>query len=280
MEQEVSHRDKRAHITAIVLLAGGSLAIALTGGVRPPEDLLPVAASLPARVESFEGHAILYCQNADRHSQSPQFAESELAGTTNCPLCGAMLDVMSPIEKAVLPADTILMRRQYRRPGDETVLVTVVVSGRDRMSIHRPQNCLPATGWRIGRAGILAVPVTGGVELKLRTLEAKPVVPVRSGDSGAICYAYWYTDGQRQTCSQVLMMLSMGWDRVVSNKARRWAFIGLATPMNVRSQDHIERLSALVSRLYPLITRASGNPIVGTPGAKPKGATTATSGEM
>jgi hypothetical protein len=276
----MQHSNRRAHIIAILLLAGGSLAIALTGAVRSPEDILPVAASLPARLEPFEGQIVWFCQNMDCRSRSPQYVESELAGATNCPSCGAMLDVMSPVEKILLPTDTILMRRQYREPGEEAVLVTVVVSGKDRMSIHRPQNCLPAAGWRIGQVRTLAVPVIGYSVLKLRTMEAKPSVPGRDGTSGAICYAYWYTDGQRQTCSQVLMMLSMGWDRVVSNKARRWAFISLATPMSAGSQDHIERLSALVSRLYPLITRASGNPIVGAPGAKPKGATTTTSGEM
>ncbi len=58
---------------------------------------------------------------------------------------------ISAIEREVLPADTGFSRKNYvslQRPN-ERVFLSIVLSGRDRTSIHRPEICLVGQGWTI-----------------------------------------------------------------------------------------------------------------------------------
>jgi EpsI family protein len=58
---------------------------------------------------------------------------------------------VTAIEREMLPADTGYARRIYVSLDDrrEQVLVSVVLSGQDRTSIHRPELCLVGQGWSI-----------------------------------------------------------------------------------------------------------------------------------
>ncbi|MDB6167539.1 MAG: eight transrane protein EpsH, partial [Verrucomicrobia bacterium] len=63
---------------------------------------------------------------------------------------------VSPVEREILPADTGYARRDYVAVADarQRVFLSVVLSGRDRTSIHRPELCLVGQGWSIdGTAG-------------------------------------------------------------------------------------------------------------------------------
>ena len=56
------------------------------------------------------------------------------------------------IEKATLPADTSFGRRLYRATDGFQTLVTVILMGNDRTSLHKPQFCLPGSGYKIDQA--------------------------------------------------------------------------------------------------------------------------------
>jgi hypothetical protein len=48
---------------------------------------------------------------------------------------------MNWAERSMLPADTGLVRKYYARPGNrDGVHATIVLSGDDRSSIHRPRS--------------------------------------------------------------------------------------------------------------------------------------------
>src|SRR5215470_554100 len=49
---------------------------------------------------------------------------------------------MDDLTKRTLPADTSFGRRLYRAPDGFTALLTVVLMGTDRTSLHKPQFCL------------------------------------------------------------------------------------------------------------------------------------------
>jgi exosortase len=58
---------------------------------------------------------------------------------------------VTPIEREVLPPDTGFSRKNYESLHDrrQQVFVSIVLSGRDRTSIHRPELCLVGQGWTI-----------------------------------------------------------------------------------------------------------------------------------
>ncbi|HZZ21055.1 MAG TPA: exosortase/archaeosortase family protein, partial [Opitutaceae bacterium] len=59
---------------------------------------------------------------------------------------------ISAVEREVLPPDTGYSRKTYVSLADPTkqVFLSIVLSGRDRTSIHRPEVCLVGQGWTIG----------------------------------------------------------------------------------------------------------------------------------
>jgi exosortase len=61
---------------------------------------------------------------------------------------------VSPAERDILPADTGYSRKNYAFVSDRTrdVFLSIVLSGRDRTSIHRPELCLVGQGWTIESA--------------------------------------------------------------------------------------------------------------------------------
>ena len=58
---------------------------------------------------------------------------------------------VSAVERAILPPDTGYSRKNYISVQDraQQVFVSIVLSGRDRTSIHRPELCLVGQGWTI-----------------------------------------------------------------------------------------------------------------------------------
>ena len=58
---------------------------------------------------------------------------------------------IADIELVALPKDTTFGRRQYQIDQDFAPLVTVVLMGTDRSSIHQPQFCLVGAGWTIDK---------------------------------------------------------------------------------------------------------------------------------
>ena len=60
-----------------------------------------------------------------------------------------------------LPKDTLMGRRLYTARDDRfQLLLTAVLMGTDRSSIHKPQACLTGAGWKILKVEPVEVPVT------------------------------------------------------------------------------------------------------------------------
>ncbi len=238
----------KTRATVLILLVGMSAAIALTGDVVY-DDTIGVRPALPAKVGDFTGVDIYYCQDGEcSRSRTP--VEAGSGGIpSKCEKCGGPMGMVAPVERAILPADTVIAKKRYGKPGGVTLAASMVISGRDRISIHRPQNCLPAAGFRMGAVGSLDVPLAERRSVRLRTID------LQAGDSPDNCqgYAYWYTDGKRETSLQSVMMLWIVYDRAVRNKATRWAYIAIQVPRIPGTDDHLQAISELVSALYPQV---------------------------
>ena len=57
------------------------------------------------------------------------------------------------ITRDTLPSDTSYGQARYTAPDGFIALLNVVLMGRDRTSLHKPQFCLAGMGWGIGFPG-------------------------------------------------------------------------------------------------------------------------------
>jgi EpsI family protein len=208
-----------------------------------------ICQDLPDQVGDWRGERIFFCQH-DQCAQS--FTTSELVGSTTCPTCGGKLDAVALGERTLLPADTRIVRRIYTNSKGESVTVTVVLSGHERRSIHRPQQCLPAQGFTIEATTVMSVQLEGRSPLKLMLIKAqKRHAP--STFTLRTVMAYWFAGGGHETHDHFRRMAYMAWDNLVHGVRARWAYVSLQTMAGIDDQEAERRLGEMTRALYPLL---------------------------
>ena len=205
-----------------------------------------LAASLPDMIGAYRGHNISFCQN---EQCMRSFTENELADSNSCNSCGSELNPWAPGELKILPADTVLLRKQYVNQAGRTIQVSIVISGRDRTSIHRPQMCLTGGGHQIIQRHSLNIEMRDRPPLKTTRLDT-----THRGRQG-YAYAYWFSSVDQETPYHLERMFWMGIDSLFKGKMQRWSYISLMTPRAEDSDAHIKELTSFISELYPLIKR-------------------------
>lgn len=197
-------------------------------------ERMPVETALPDAIGEWNGAELFFCQ-----SKSCGAATTTPAYTPepSCPYCGGTLRrSWSTIEARMLPAGTIMSKKMYSH-NDAQVLVTVVISGYERVGIHRPQMCLAGQGW------VLLGEDSQIVELQKDMFRIRRLQITRPGRHGGISnYYYWFTDGLRTTDSHWLRMIYQTIDRVWRGKVPRWAYISIAPShgLNTLRPDELE----------------------------------------
>lgn len=235
----------------IGLLILTSFALAYTVDVTISDES-GVRTEFPREVGSWKGEEIRFCQNPDCRGN---FIMSELTDPEVCPECGDELHTMTIAEKALLPPDTILVKNLYLDPEGRRLISSIVLSGRERSSIHRPQLCLTGQGSEIVSSHVIQVPLPGRKPLDVMVLDlirrravGKDVFEQYS------YYAYWFSGKDRETASHVKRMLWMGTDRIFRNVAHRWAYISVSGDREASGEAHVQEIEDFVGILYPQIT--------------------------
>ncbi len=142
---------------------------------------------------------------------------------------------VTPVERELLPADTGFARMNYvsLRNRSQQVFVSIVLSGRDRTSIHRPELCLVGQGWTINSHATHrfnwpertdgAVPVTLlRIEREMTDRRGTPVkVPA--------LFAYWFVGADRVVASHWERVAYATVDRLRHWQNHRWAYVVVQT---------------------------------------------------
>ena len=226
--------------------------------VPPATDLL---MDLPAQVGDYTGRDRFFCQN---ELCLKSFPDSEAGSASSCPACGGRLDRVSLGEKQLLPKDTIISRKEYRDPAGEEMAVTIVLSGSEQKSIHRPQQCLPAQGYSIEGQQVISVPLTGRSPLKVMRLDVRRTLKASDGRTRDLrsCYAYWFVGKGRETPHHWQRLLWMSSDMLLRNVTHRWAYVAISTSRPMKDGEGSRKLSDFVSRLHPCISAEASKPPV------------------
>lgn len=226
-------------------LAAACVIFPATIGVRMSEEA-GVAAKLPDTVGEWQGETMVFCSNPRCTGET-----FTLEPGGPCPRCGDVLQLMSPDERRLLPADTVLVRRRYRHPTSSPITVSVVFSGRHRSSIHRPEVCLVGQGSEIVASRVYDVALEGRAPLRLKVLD---LLHHRAGERPVGTYfAYCFVGPRRETPSHYARMFWMAWERIFRSTTSRWAYVALSGRRPVAGEAHLRELDGFVAGLYPLI---------------------------
>lgn len=208
-----------------------------------------VNLSLPDFVGDWRGRVPVYCQNMSCRNKYFQ-NEAEPLGT--CPKCGSELGFVSPIERAILPKDTVIIRKEYQNSAGNSIMVSVVVTGTQRASIHRPEWCLPAQGFVIDRARKEKIELRGRKPLAIMLLDLSSEGTRTPRPSHA--FAYWFVGRGRETPYHIVRLFWMAVDSVFRGVVQKWAYVAVMTSDFPVQDAETDTLLDFVGELYPAIS--------------------------
>lgn len=238
------------HITLIVLFIITAFALAFTVDVKL-SDRAGVTMELPPTIDNWTGDELRYSHDPDNPKQ---FRVSELEFDNIDPETGEKLHTMSYAEYEALPHDTLFCKSIYTNTAAEQVFVSIVLSGKERSSIHRPQRCLVGQGSTIIGSEVFEIPIEGRKPLKVDILKTQRRYRGADGEVKTYYgyYAYWFVGQGRETHSHYERMFWLAWDRVVHSVAHKWAYIAVSGQRTGEDDENYKTvLTGFVEKLYP-----------------------------
>lgn len=234
----------RPYFMTVVALAAGIIAAWRARDVTyDPEPAIRL--ELPDRAGPWRGEKELCCQNPKCEKL---FLLSELNGAKKCPSCGGALGDMMPAEKELLPPDTYFRRSIYSTGDNRHLAAAIVLSGKDRASIHRPEVCFTSAGNDIVSSEDVRVNFDGRRPLSVHVI----ILRAGAGDSASYSFfSYWFVARGHETPSHVARMFWMAADRIFHNVSRRWAYVSVSGAMTPGSDSHLGDLRAFLRDFVP-----------------------------
>ena len=143
----------------------------------------------------------------------------------------------------VLPPDTsVAMRRYFSLEKDWMVQQSVVLMGTDRSSIHKPQICLPGSGWNIDNAqsskDTVRVQQPYPYDLPVMKLTCSKEV---AQDGKTVVwrgiYVYWFVADHELTESHAARMWQIAAHLLRTGELTRWAYVSFFCPCHPGEED-------------------------------------------
>ena len=175
---------------------------------------------------------------------------------------------ISPIEREVLPPDTGFSRKYYvsLHNLNDRVYLSIVLSGRDRTSIHRPEICLVGQGWTIN--GRLAhefawsankstkdkATVQSSAAIPATVLRIEREVTTKRGDKVKVpaLFAYWFVGADRVVATHWERIMYTSLDRLRHLQAHRWAYVVVQTSALDGETAALNRMQTILNGTLPL----------------------------
>ncbi len=228
-----------------------------SGRALSPFALCAAVAALAASDAAFLRHrqqeppvettGVLLAKGGVNPVELPTFLDSGWMGSTIEP---------TAVERSILPPDTGYSRKLYVSQGgvSRQLLLSIVLSGRDRTSLHRPELCLVGQGWTIDGASThrFSYPRRGdgGFEATVLRVHRQQERQPRAAPVPEIV-VYWYVGGDRIVASQVERMLYDSWNRVVHGRADRWAYVLVKTDAADGADGALARIQEVLNSALP-----------------------------
>jgi EpsI family protein len=161
---------------------------------------------------------------------------------------------VTALERETLPPDTGYARKTYLRLSrpEEQVFFSIVLSGRDRTSIHRPELCLVGQGWTIRSRETRALRLAPGEEIAVTLLriEHATIAPDGSHGVATALFAYWFAGVDTLTATHRAMLWRSALDRLRRGRADRWAYVVAQTPAADGDDEAWARLESVAAQAW------------------------------
>lgn len=164
---------------------------------------------------------------------------------------------VSAVERSVLPPDTGFSRKRYESLTDrrQWVFLSIVLSGRDRTSIHRPEICLVGQGWTImdRSSHEFAQPGATTAKVPATLLRIEHEATAKDGRKIRVpaLFAYWFVGHDRTVASNWERVWSSAMERLWHQRGERWAYVVLQTPAGDGDAAALARMQDVLTRTMP-----------------------------
>ena len=145
---------------------------------------------------------------------------------------------VSDEEKYWLPADTQMLKRVYYPKNaksresaiNQCTSVTLILSGSDQRSLHRPEVCLDGQGWAIVGEPVVELTVNGKT-LKVKDLHLQKTFTAEDKTERVIeaHYVYWWVGSQVCTPDTTQRALISAKENIFHNRNTRWGYPSVMT---------------------------------------------------
>ena len=169
---------------------------------------------------------------------------------------------VSAVEREILPADTGYSRKTYVAVADprRQVFLSIVLSGRDRTSIHRPELCLVGQGWTIADSERRTLAITDGEgdfaggRIPFTLLRVKREFPTPRGrESVPQLVAYFFIGADGVVGGHADMVRRDAWNRVRHGRADRWAYLLMQADARDGEAAALARMEYVLRGVWPVL---------------------------
>lgn len=217
-------------------------------------DQAGVRMELPAKLGDWTGQQLKFCH---KEGCRKDYTIDQLPpDAKTCPACGEPLFNMTYEEWDQLPKDTQFIKSNYSRAAGGRIYASIVLQGKDRESIHRPERCLVGQGHKVEKFTTIRIPLEPGqpplnaaIILTHREMNT-PQGVVRGGEN---YYVFWFVGLNRETGNHWRRMFFLGWDRLVNSVAHKWAYVAVSGNREPGSQSYEDEIREFVPLLHKAI---------------------------
>lgn len=160
---------------------------------------------------------------------------------------------------STLPKDTSFGNRHYKAPDGFVTALSVVLMGRDRTSLHKPQFCLAGQGYSIDQAASAAdsIAIQKPCRYDLPVVKLVSTKQVTADGQNQIVrgvYVYWYIadDQLSASVSGLERMWSMARRLLSTGVLQRWAYVScFSVCVPGQEQATYERMKKFIAAAVP-----------------------------
>jgi hypothetical protein len=183
------------------------------------------------------GAAALVWLKNNQKLGTPGIRATPIAGSLkmDIDLPGQVLDYTSikevedPTVLNELPKDTSYAQRRYIAPDGFWANANIILMGMDRTSIHKPEFCLPAQGFRIDQKTTVNLPIAGPHPYPLRVAKwtITNFVQDKDGQKQELrgLYVFWFVARNEVTDTHWQRVWWLTRDLLTTGVLQRWAYV-------------------------------------------------------
>ncbi|MFN7140610.1 MAG: exosortase-associated EpsI family protein, partial [Limisphaerales bacterium] len=173
---------------------------------------------------------------------------------------------VTEIELNWLPPDTTYGRRHYKAEDGFEAMISVVLMGGDRTSIHKPEYCLTGQGWRIERSETTSIMMSAphSYELPVKKMTVARDFKHPNGQTIPLkgIYVFWFVADQQLSAEHGDRMWRMAKDLLTRGVLERWAYVTYFTQCLPGQEDATyERMKEFIAASVPEFQITTGKPV-------------------